>query len=331
MNKRHLFVLSAVSILALVGCRKGGGKTTISPSNTSESSTSTSISDSSATSHSGSVTSSSSGQTSQSSSSLKPTTSIDPSPEHYYDSINDSMKGSTLTSALYNIIKGHTKYNYDNLEIAMRYTDRNWDLSPDPSDENPYMKLLYFVNQDTTSNAKLWNTYHGSGGMLENAVWDKEHMWPKSNGFNTKGCEAYSDLHHLRASDMHNNNTRSNLPYGPATGSNWVKDYDGNDSGLKTKEVYLPQACDRGDCARALFYMATRYSTGDGSNGSKLSLTTGTDSSGGKWGYLTTLLQWHHDDPPDAWEINRNNLVQDIQGNRNPFIDHPEYADRIWG
>lgn len=268
--------------------------------------------------------------------SASPTTTITPTTTttggggSYYDGISTTATGDSLKSALYNLIKNESRTtSYDTLEVAMRTTDRNWEKSPDPNDTNPWMNLLYMVNNEGTPHR--WNTYHGSGGMIDGAHWDKEHMWPKSNGFNTKGAMAYYDLHHLRASDMKNNNTRSNLPYGPVSSGSYVKDYDGNNSGYKSSTVYQPLARDRGDCARALFYMATRYSTGDGSTGTSLSLTDGTDSSGGKWGYLSTLLEWHLEDPPDAWEMHRNDLIYNqFQHNRNPFIDHPEYACRIW-
>lgn len=348
MKKRCLFVLSITAILVLSGCRGGRrGSTSVDP--TSENPTTlvpTTGGATSATSDTGtsvtsgtSATSATSGTASSTTGTLSTLTTITstltptsaPSVGNYYDSISSSLTGDSLKSALYNLIKGHTKYSYDNLEIAMRTTDRNWEKSPNPSDENPYMNLLYLVNNDTK--AHLWNENHGSFGSTVDGkyMWDKEHMWPKSNGFNTKSLEAYSDLHHLRASDMKNNNNRSNLPYGPGTGGKYVADANGDNSGFKSSSSYLPLERDRGDCARAIFYMATRYSTGDGSGGTSLGLTNGTDDSGGKWGYLSYLLQWNDDDPPDAWEIARNGLVQGIQGNRNPFIDHPEYARKIWG
>lgn len=351
MKKRCLFVLSITAILVLSGCRGGRrGSTSVDPTSdnptttisTSSSTLTTTSGNSSTTTVTGATTasipSSTTGGGSYSTGTLSSLTTITstltptsaPDVGNYYDSISSSLTGDSLKSALYNLIKGHTKYSYDNLEIAMRTTDRNWDKSPDPNDENPYMFLLYLVNNDTKPH--LWNESHGSFGSTVTGkyMWDKEHMWPKSNGFNTKGLEAYCDLHHLRASDMKNNNTRSNYPYGPGTGGNWVVDANGDNSGMRGA-TYLPTARDRGDCARAIFYMATRYSTGDGSGGTKLALTTGNDDSGGKWGYVNTLLQWNDDDPPDAWEITRNSLVQAIQKNRNPFIDHPEYARKIWG
>ena len=247
--------------------------------------------------------------------------------EDYYSSITYSMKGDELKEALYNIIKGHTKYSYNSLEIAMRTTDRNWTLSPNPDDENPYMVLLYADYNE--SNPQKWNLSQGSYGVSSGYVWNKEHIWAKSNGFNTKGANAYSDLHHLRASDWKLNNTRSNDPF--ANGGSYADDAFGNTSTCKNgKGTFEPSDQYKGDVARALFYMATRYYNGDGSNGTKLTLTTGTDSSGGKWGYLDTLLEWNEIDPPDEFETHRNDLVFDVQKNRNPYIDHPEYARAVF-
>lgn len=250
----------------------------------------------------------------------------------YYASITASLTGDNLKVALYNIIKGHTKYSYDNLEIAMRITDRDWTKSPNVNDENPKMHLLYLV--DNENKPKDWNLSHGGFGSTTNGVyvWDKEHIWAKANGFPSKGLEAYCDLHHLRASDMKNNNNRSNLAFNNVSGGSYVLDCNGDKSGKKDGKCYEAIDCDKGDVARALFYMATRYYSGDGSGGSKLTLTNGTDSSGGKWGYVSTLLQWNEQDPPDEFEKHRNDLIyEQFQHNRNPFIDHPEYAKRIWG
>lgn len=251
----------------------------------------------------------------------------------YYQNISASATGISLRTALCTLTKqNHQKYGYGSLEIAMKTTDRNWEKSPDPNDENPYMYLLYTVNNDTK--ASKWNTYHGKGGIEDynSAHWNKEHIWAKSNGFSSEGADAYSDLHHLRASDTKNNGSRSSFAFNNNSGS-YVQDFNGDNSGKLggSPKVYEPIDRDKGDVARALFYMATRYMDGVGSTGTHLTLTNGTESSGGKWGYLSTLLAWHTQDPPDAFEKHRNSLVQDIQGNRNPYIDHPEWAQKVFG
>lgn len=264
---------------------------------------------------------------------IKPTEAA--APANYYSSITSSMKGDTLKDALYQIIKGHTRISYDSLELEMRLTDRDWNLSPDPNDQDPYMCLLYADYNGSISTAQKWSKSHGSYGVSSNYVWNKEHIWAKSNGFDTKSLPAYSDLHHLRASDWKCNNTRSNYPFGNVashTTSNASFDWTQSrrTDNYLSGGVFEPRDSDKGDVARALFYMATRYYSGDGSGGTHLTLTNGTDSSGGKWGYLDTLLAWHEADPVDTFEANRNDLVQNVQGNRNPFIDHPEYARAVF-
>lgn len=263
-------------------------------------------------------------------------------PTNYYNSITSSMKGDTLKVALYNIIKGHTKYPYGSLEVAMKVTDRDYTLSPlqenESEDYDPYMRLLYADYNGSTSTAKTWKTSQGSYGTTEEGkyVWNKEHIWAKSNGFGkASGCEAYSDLHHLRASDWKCNNTRGDSPFTVVTNhSTSTASFDWTQKrrtdNYYTSSTFEPRDSDKGDVARALFYMATRYYNGEGSNGTHLTLTTGTDSSGGKWGYLDTLLAWHEADPVDEFEAHRNDLVYGFQKNRNPYIDHPEYARAVF-
>lgn len=260
-------------------------------------------------------------------------------PSNYYSSITSNMKGDTLKVALYNIIKNHDKQSYDGLEVAMKVTDRDYNLSPiGTDDDDPYMYLLYADYNGSKSTAQKWSKSQGSYGTTEQGkyVWNKEHIWAKSNGFDTKSLPAYSDLHHLRASDWKCNNTRSNYPFGNVsshTTSNASYDWTGSrrTDNYLSNGVFEPRDSDKGDVARALFYMATRYYSGDGSGGTCLSLTNGTDSSGGKWGYLDTLLAWHEADPVDEFEAHRNDLIyEQFQHNRNPYIDHPEYARAVF-
>ncbi len=115
-----------------------------------------------------------------------------------------------------------------------------------------------------------------------------------------------SDAHALRAADGQENSTRGNQFYGQYNGP----------SGTLGKF--------KGDVARSVFYMAVRY------NG--LSIVDGyPEGNVGQFGDLQTLLDWHQNDPPDDFEMNRNNVVYTWQFNRNPFIDEPDLIDYIWG
>ena len=218
--------------------------------------------------------------------------------EDYYSSITSNMKGDTLKVALYNIIKGHDKRDYDSIEQDLKYTDRNWTISPSEDDNNPKMILLY-ADYNSTSPCD-WSLFQGggkNGGVSTGYIWNKEHIWAKSNGFNTKSLAAYSDLHHLRASDWKCNNTRGNDPFGNVNNGSKVDNAYGNKTDNKSGGGFFEPADEyKGDCARALFYMATRYYNGDGSGGTHLNLIDKNNSDNipvGTWENLSTLLSWN--------------------------------------
>lgn len=210
----------------------------------------------------------------------------------------------------------------------MATTDRNWDLSPDPNDSNPYMVLIYASYNDT--NPKKYST--------RNDVWDKEHIWAKSHGNFGDTPPAGSDMHHLRASDKRNNGSRGNLDFGKANSvKSTINDYDGKPSGKtgtqtgKSGTVYEPLPQYRGDVARAMFYMATRYHNDTQTQLTLVDNTTSSSTGAGKFGILSTLLEWHLQDPVDEFEFRRNGLVQGYQNNRNPYIDFPSLAHDVFG
>lgn len=150
-----------------------------------------------------------------------------------------------------------------------------------------------------------------------------EHVWPQSEGATEA---AKSDMHHLRPAFQSLNTHRSNLPYGEVTNPDWasepVKGVDElsvvgtDDTGTK---VFTPRASMRGDLARDQFYFFTRYH-GDRPEGY---------STGNFLHSLKTLLKWHKDDPVDPGERARNDAIFRLQGNRNPYVDRPEYVDKV--
>ena len=157
-------------------------------------------------------------------------------------------------------------------------------------------------------------------------TWNREHTWPKSHGFPSSSQYGYTDAHHLRPTDCDVNSTRGN------------KDFDNGGSLVnKTTDCYTdsdsfePRDEVKGDCARMIFYMAVRYEGDDGSM-PDLRIVNSTGTSGATLGKLSTLLQWHLDDPVDDRERQRNQRIFDNwQHNRNPFIDYPEAVELIWG
>jgi len=247
----------------------------------------------------------------------------------YYASVDFNKTGNNLKLELYNKIKGHVSTSYNGLNATMAITDRNWDLSPDPNDSNPYMVLIYASYNDT--NPKKYST-------RSNDVWDKEHIWAKSHGNFGNTPPAGSDMHHLRASDKRNNGSRGNLDFGKANSvKSTINDYDGKPSGKtgtqtgKSGTVYEPLPQYRGDVARAMFYMATRYHNDTQTQLTLVDNTTSSSTGAGKFGILSTLLEWHLQDPVDEFEFRRNGLVQGYQNNRNPYIDFPSLAHDVFG
>lgn len=173
--------------------------------------------------------------------------------------------------------------------------------------------------------AKLDIQTSGSG----TGKWNREHIFPQSRGGFANGTDdipdgvniflptnandllaGHSDAHHLRAEDATENSSRGNKDYGGT-------DYNGP---AGTQNSW------RGDVSRALMYMTVRY------NGLFLLPGNLDDTTTYYMGDLDSLLSWHKSDPPDDFEMYRNNYIYDTwQKNRNPFIDKPEIADYIWG
>ena len=182
---------------------------------------------------------------------------------------------------------------------------------------------------DTTSNMVMFYTRNSitktpanNGGM----VWNREHVWPKnkSNG-NWGESQGGTDILHLRPTYSTPNSTRSNHPYGNVTHTNSTKKtYEGMDYGWLDGDIFEPLDCTKGDAARIIMYVWTIYDGYSGYN--PLSITNVFES-------YDTLLEWHTMDKPDLMEGHRNDYVQNstLQKNRNPFVDHPELAWKIFG
>lgn len=235
----------------------------------------------------------------------------------YYSGLSSSPEKNTLK----NVVSTHTKLGYSSLANIMTQTDRDWDLSPSKSDTNPYMRLIYAGYNFNKSTAAKRSDYGGDS----DDIWDKEHIWAKSHGGFDNDAIPGSDLHHLRASDKpNNNNHRNSRNFGNVTGGSVGKDFNGYNSGKysgsTSSGIYEPLDHDKGDVARACFYMALVYPN-------NCKLVNSYPGGGTSLGHLNTLLIWHELDPVDEFEMNRNNLIYDnYQRNRNPFIDHPEWA-----
>ena len=288
--------------------------------------------------------------------SINVTNQSDSAVRSYYSSLNSKAeserKGEALLNGLKPILKnGHSSFSYATVWDWTKVTDRDWTLSPMTQaqlnsynfGDDPYVKLLY-RSDNGTSTASKHSATHGT-------VIDREHVWSKSLGDFGEVAPAGTDLHHLILADSKNNSAgHNNNPYGNVNPSNhtkiatYVGDFTGKRGGVSylgnSYTVYEPQDQDKGDIARAMFYMASRYSSytskGDPylklSNTPNTTTTTSNASTPGQAGLLDTLLEWHTLDPVDDYEIRRNNLIyNNAQFNRNPFIDFPSWVDAVWG
>lgn len=155
------------------------------------------------------------------------------------------------------------------------------------------------------------------------------HSWQP--GYPSTSLNEYSDQYHLFPTHQDGaNGVRSNHPLGNVQNviSTFLEGTYGTD--INGNLVYEPRDEHKGDAARALLYMPLRY---NGINGYDWTFNwlnnTRLPSLGEADQDLTTLIQWHKQDPPDKWEVDRNNYVQSVQQNRNPFVDHPEYVNYI--
>jgi endonuclease I len=243
-----------------------------------------------------------------------------------------SETGEELHDIIHGIIDDHQYYPYTDSS-----TD-TWDI-------------IWEADEDPNNSDNIIDIYKNTSFPKNDGTWNREHLWPKSYGFPDENlCNyPYTDCHHLIACASDYNSARSNNPFdfclvdcteypvpGYPESSNWMKG-SGNTG---TWEVWDHR---KGDIARAMFYMDVRYDGGTHgitgcsepdlilTDNRSLIVTSSTNQSVGYMGILSTLLQWHADDPVDDKERNRNDVIYGFQGNRNPFIDHPEWVCDIWG
>ena len=247
----------------------------------------------------------------------------------YYKSIDFSKTGDALKQDLYNLIKkcDMSKYTYKTCDSYVA------NANEDPNNSN---NLIEFY----TGRSVPKNYYPTSSSMPD--AWNKEHVYAKSHG-DFASQIAGKDIHHLMPTVNGVNGKRSNKDFDEcSSSSNAVTSYksygqtitvkyaDSSDICYTTSSAFEPRDAVKGDVARILFYMATRYE-GNSDGGPDLELVDSyTSSSSPTLGKLSTLLKWHKEDPVDEFEMKRNNYIYSVQENRNPYIDHPELAEKIF-
>lgn len=230
---------------------------------------------------------------------------------YYADTTGRS--GEELKSALNEIIRGHRKYSY---------TPCVWDIlqEADVDPLNSGNVIAFYTGRSIPKSRR------DRGGNDQDA-WNREHIWSKSKGFPKKSQHAYTDAHHIRAADKSVNTDRSNNDFE----NGGELDIECGDC-REGDGTWEPPDRVKGDTARMMFYMVVRYEGNDESRTPDLELVDRLTHSGEPhFGKVCTLFSWHQADPVSAEERTRNDVVHSWQGNRNPFIDHPEFAQAIWG
>lgn len=276
--------------------------------------------------------------------------------KQYYSSITDNNKGDALVLELEAILKNnHTKLNKSSVGSSWDYfvlLDRDWTKDPLTQDEinSQEWKVDNVICNPLYDTEFTFVSSQNPGNKV-----NREHVFPKSYGFATSAnytAYASTDMHNLHMGEARGNQQgHNNYPYGNVASkdnsSAILSSISGNVCGYlglnkNGISVFEPLDDEKGDIARSIFYMATRYHTYDSTlpNNPALRLSNSPDSPTGSvaceatatkpctYGILSDLLLWNKADPVDDVEIHRNNLCYNaVQKNRNPFIDYPSWVD----
>ncbi|BFM08828.1 endonuclease [Halioxenophilus aromaticivorans] len=253
--------------------------------------------------------------------------------EAYYASAA-GLSGYALKSELHSIIGNHTTQSYGALwdfYLAYEtdsYYENNYTIldiySENPQSADPY---------NFTPGSDQCGTYNS-----EADCYNREHSFPRS-WFGGSVAPMNSDVHHIFATDGQVNAWRGSYPFGEV-GSASRTSQNGSllgsaRSGLGySGTVFEPIDQFKGDLARAYFYMATRYQdriSGWQNNSSYgNAVLDGSSQQVFETWHLEMLKRWHNEDPVSQKELDRNDDAEQFQGNRNPFVDHPEWVESIW-
>ncbi|WP_304344407.1 endonuclease [Chryseobacterium koreense] len=267
-------------------------------------------------------------------------------PAGYYDGTS-GLTGYALKTKLHDIISAkYINWHYGDLPNLYNQTDIDHFYDYDASN-NTYLLDIYSNNPTGTTAYHYTNQQMIGSANAEGLGWNREHQMPQSS-FNSN-YPMYSDLFFVIPTDARINQLRSNYPYGIGVTSPPSQVYYTFTNGSKqaknatpnspyTGRVYEPHNAFKGDIARTLLYYVVRYegklNSFNYNNGTSPANDTcpldGTEEKAYDDWYIAMLLQWHNQDPVSPREIERNNNVYAVQGNRNPFIDHPEWVNLIW-
>ena len=235
-------------------------------------------------------------------------------PTNYYDSCI-GLSGDELRTELHNIIKDHQSFSYTTTKTILREADEDYN--------NPANILLVYTGNSIDK--------FDFASNFEPDFWNREHVWPKSHGDFDAGdpfeVPAYTDAHNLKPVDHSMNTLRGEKDFD--NGGNVALNGDIETECYTTSSTFEPRDEVKGDIARMIFYMDLRYEGGTGEP-NLVAVEGLTTYPNPQIGSLSTLLQWHEQDPPDAFEKRRNDVIYKWQGNRNPFIDYPQFVDYLF-
>lgn len=215
----------------------------------------------------------------------------------YYDNIDSSKSGNALLSELQTLMfSTHKKYcSYGEIRYEFKKSDK---------DPNKSGNIICFYSHQSINGT--WDA---------GTTYNREHVWPKANSNNLfKSVDnsysgAGSDLHHVRPAITSINEDRGNQKFGN----------------------YIPNDNVKGDCARIIMYLYTHYASSLSGTGSLKATYAGNLSLTSVFTNTNLIKEWNRIDPVDELEKNRNEYCYTHQGNRNPFIDHPEWVEKALG
>ena len=220
-------------------------------------------------------------------------------PAGYYHSA-EGLQGQLLVRALHDIVARHKDLGYDGARDVM-FAD------VDDPDNDDTVACVYI--------GRALERVHDRGSAFRNGNGlNAEHTWPQSKG--AVGT-AKADLHHLFPADVKANGIRGSYPFGVVIHPEWSGGGSTLGRNASQQRVFQPRTRQSGDTARAIFYFYTVYGFRGSLDTSNFRIEE------------PVLRQWHEQDPPSAEERLRNDAVYAVQGNRNPYIDHPEYVKQV--
>ncbi|PKV51651.1 putative secreted protein (Por secretion system target) [Aquimarina sp. MAR_2010_214] len=230
----------------------------------------------------------------------------------YYSDVNLTLSGTALKNELVDkVTNTHTTF--------LSYTPGVWNALKqtdlEPSDPSKVILIYGYSDTDGNSNTDRTRGVNNNGGGSTD--WNREHVYPKSLGNPNLGTSGPgADAHHLRPADVQRNSSRGNRKFADGSGN----------SGSTSQGHWYPGDEWKGDVARMMMYMYIRYNNRCLPKNVGVGVAASSDNN-----MLQLFLEWNAEDPVSPLELQRNPILENIQGNRNPFIDNPAFATQIWG